>query len=153
MQCRDRHNGDRDRPAATDAERDTPITYQWTQLDDEDEVVGAEDPDHVTLSAPTAASTSFVAPQGEKTLFFRVTATDSLDAVATGTVTVNVLANNPPVLTAGNAQAIERKITQSVQLNGAATDPDNSPPSANHVLTYAWTQVDAAGASAAMGQA
>ena len=101
------------------------------------------DPLHVTLATPTASSTTFTAPRGPATLHFQITATDSLGARDHGTVTVNVLANNPPVITGGANQTINNiKTNVSVQLNGTATDPDNAAPSANQVLSYSWTQVD-----------
>ena len=50
---------------------------------------------------------------------------------------MNVLANNPPVITDGANQTLnDIKTNVSVQLNGTATDPDNAAPSASHVLTY-----------------
>ena len=56
---------------------------------------------------------------------------------------MNVLANSPPVITGGTNQTInDVKTNVSVQLNGTTTDPDNAAPSANHVLSYSWTQVD-----------
>ena len=75
----------------------------------------------------------FVAPKGPGTLYLQVVATDSLGAATTGTVTVNVLANQPPVITNGASQTINNiKVNQAaVQLNGTATDPDNAAPSAN----------------------
>ncbi len=99
----------------------------------------------MTLTTPTAATSGFVAPQGPGTLYFSVVATDSLGATSTGTVTVTVLADAPPVITAGNSQTLNPKIGQLVTLNGTATDADNSAPSANQTITYAWSQVDGNG--------
>ena len=108
--------------------------------------LGSGDPLHVTLTLPGSAGTAFTAPEGPATLYFQVVATDSLGAPTTGNVTVNVLANHLPVITNGASQTINNvKTNVSVQLNGGATDPDNAPPSANHVLTYAWSQVDGSG--------
>jgi hypothetical protein len=134
--------------AATDAEGDTPITYAWTQVDDEGDPIAPGDALAVTLSAPTAASTSFTAPEGAATLHFLVEATDSLGATATGEVDVEVLANQLPLITNGSSQTLPpENINNLVQLNGNATDPDNEAPSANHVLSYAWTQIDAGGST------
>ena len=90
----------------------------------------------------------FVAPKGPGTLYLQVVATDSLGAATTGTVTVNVLANQPPVITNGASQTINNiKVNQAaVQLNGTATDPDNAAPSANQTVSYSWSQVDGLGA-------
>ena len=119
--------------AATDVEGDTPIAYPWTQVDDHGVLLPSGDPLHVTLTTPNAATAGFVAPKGPGTLYLQVVATDSLGAATTGTVTVNVLANQPPVITNGASQTINNiKVNQAaVQLNGTATDPDNAAPSAN----------------------
>ena len=95
----------------------------------------------MTLTAPNSASTSFQAPKGPRTLYFQVEAKDSLNATAVGNVTVNVLANNLPVVTAGTNPSLNRNANTVVTLNGTATDADNNAPSANHVLSYHWTQV------------
>ena len=92
--------------AATDPEGDTPITYAWSQTDLHGAPLDSGDPLHVTLTTPTAATSGFVAPQGPGTLYFSVVATDSLGATSTGTVTVTVLADAPPVITAGNSQTL-----------------------------------------------
>jgi len=131
--------------AATDPEGDTPITYAWSQVDEFGVALAPSDPLHVTLTTPAAATSGFVAPQGPGTLYLQVVATDSLGATSTGTVTVNVLANQLPVITNGASQTLNPKTGTTVQLNGTATDPDNAAPSAGHVLTYSWSQVDAAG--------
>ena len=138
--------------AATDVEGDTPITYSWTQVDDHGVLLASGDPLHVTLTTPNAATAGFVAPKGPGTLYLQVVATDSLGAATTGTVTVNVLANQPPVITNGANQTINNiKVNQAaVQLNGTATDPDNAAPSANQTLSYSWSQVDGLGAPLAL---
>jgi large repetitive protein len=132
---------------ATDAEGDTPITYSWSQVDIHGDPLPVADPLHVTLTTPTAATSGFVAPKGPGALLFQVVATDSFGAASTGLVTVNVLANNPPVITNGATQTINGiKVNQAaVQLNGTATDADNSAPSAGQTLTYSWSQVDGNG--------
>ncbi len=127
--------------AATDVEGDTPITYAWTQVDSGGNPITPT----VSLSAPTAASTNFTAPKGPGTLYFQVVATDSFGASHTGNVTVNVLANNPPVITVGSTQTLNKKTNATVTLAGAATDADNAAPSAGQTITYLWTQTDSGG--------
>ncbi len=106
--------------------------YQWSQT------AGPS----VALSAPSAQSTDFTAPDvalGQTvTLTFRLTVTDNDGGTGTDTVDVVVAGvaglNNPPTASAGaDATAFE---TEVVTLNGAGSDPDESPSS----LTYAWTQ-------------
>jgi hypothetical protein len=133
--------------SATDAEGDTPITYAWSQTDVHGAPIDSGDPTAVTVTTPSSPTAGFVAPQGPATLYFSVVATDSLGATSTGTVTANVLANQPPVITNGASQTINNvKVSQAaVQLNGTATDPDNAAPSAGQTLTYSWSQVDGNG--------
>ena len=124
--------------AATDPEGDTPITYAWSQVDDQRRPARRSTTRSTSrLTTPTAASSSFTAPKGPATLYFQVVATDSLGAAATGTVTVNVLANNPPVITNGANQTINNIKTN--QLGARSTAPRPTPttrrPAPNHVLT------------------
>ena len=52
---------------ATDVENDTPITYQWVQVDENGDPLPVEDALHVTLLNPTNATTGFAAPAGPAT--------------------------------------------------------------------------------------
>lgn len=90
----------------------------------------------VTLSAPKAASTGFVAPAlaVDSVLTFQLTVTDNKGATATSSVSITVKAkpNLPPVASAGSAQTVVGGAT--VTLNGSGTDSDGS------IASYAWSQ-------------
>jgi hypothetical protein len=103
-----------------------PLTYLWEQI------AGPT----VTLSDPTAAVTSFTAPDvaaGGATLSFRLTVSDgALTSDDTVDITVTNV-NQAPVAHAGDDQTVPEG--SAVTLHGGASfDPDNDP------LTYAWTQ-------------
>ena len=86
-------NGARDRSRGRH-----PDHVHWTQVDDHGVPARQRRPAarHARARRPPRARRSR-RPKGPATLHFQVVATDSLGATATGTVTVNVLANNPPV--------------------------------------------------------
>ena len=113
----------------TDPDADDTLTYGWTQT-------GGTT---VTLSAASAAATSFTAPANlsqDETLRFTLRVTDAAglyaeDAVA---ITVRGSRNEAPVADAGADQDdVEGGAT--VALSGTGTDPD-----ADDTLTYGWTQ-------------
>jgi CSLREA domain-containing protein len=105
------------------------LTYAWVQT-------GGPS---VTLSDPTAAKPTFVAPPvgpGGSTLTFELTVTDPFGLSSTDEVAVVVVnENNPPIADAGADQTKDEGAP--VQLDGRASrDPDFDLP-----LTFVWTQV------------
>jgi len=104
-----------------------PLTYVWQQLSGPT----------VTLSDPTQAKPTFLAPLVDPagmTLSFKLTVSDG-QASADTTTNVNVTnVNHPPVATAGPDQT--RNAGTTVQLDGTtSTDPDSDP------LTFTWSQL------------
>jgi hypothetical protein len=98
-------------------------TYQWAQIG------GAP----VTLTAPGAARTSFIAPATPGALTFELTVTGAGGLAATDTVLVNVVEPpaQPPVANAGPNQTVLQGAT--VQLDGSG--------SAGALVSYQWKQV------------
>jgi Leucine-rich repeat (LRR) protein len=90
----------------------------------------------VTLAAPKAATTTFVAPVvAVDTVFtFQLSVLDDKGASASNTTNVTVKAkpNLPPVANAGNAQTVTAGST--VALSGSGTDVDGS------IASYKWLQ-------------
>ena len=113
----------------TDPDADDTLTYGWTQT-------GGTT---VTLSAASAAATSFTAPANlsqDETLRFALRVTDAAGLYAEDEVAVTVRGsrNEAPVADAGADQEdVEGGAT--VALSGTGTDPD-----ADDTLTCGWTQ-------------
>jgi len=107
--------------AASDPEG-SPLTYNWFQTS------GTP----VTLSNAAAASPTFTATTaGARTFVLQVT--DGTTLVNSSPRTVNVVANQAPVVNAGTDANITPGAT--VAMVGTATDFENSP------MTYQWVQV------------
>lgn len=111
---------------ATDPNGDA-LSYQWTQTSGP----------AATLDSPTAASTTFVAPDvtaaAPQTLTFQLTVDDGQFAQA-DTVTVRVEENVPPVADAGPNQSVASMAT--VTLDGSQSSDANSIDT----LGFSWTQ-------------
>ncbi|MEQ1495084.1 MAG: PKD domain-containing protein [Novosphingobium sp.] len=110
--------------SATDNDSD-PLTYQWTQ------VSGPP----VTITNPTSANASFVAPPNNgqlQTLTFQLIANDGFGDSSPDPVTFTIPANAPPTVSAGTDATFIGG--SAVTLAGSATDPESDP------LTYQWTQ-------------
>jgi hypothetical protein len=118
-----------DATGSTDPD-DDPLTFRWRQM------AGRT----VTLSDPTAARPTFIAPTLKRTdppsvvLTFELSVSDG--AVISDSARVLITVNNvnqPPVANAGPDQTANE--TATVTLNGAGSvDPDDDP------LTFSWRQ-------------
>ena len=128
--------------ASTDADGH-PITYAWTQVDENGDPLELADPDLVVLSSLTAANPTFTAPAGPKTLYFALAASDPYETTD-ALVTVTVAANQAPVFTAGQATQSGRG-GGAISITGTASDPDG------HAISYQWTQVDSSGDPLTLG--
>ncbi|MBI3560332.1 MAG: PKD domain-containing protein [Gammaproteobacteria bacterium] len=102
----------------------TIAAFAWTQI------AGPT----VTLTGANAATASFIAPpvSANTVLGFQLTVTDNQGATGTSTVSITVIPNLPPVVSAGAAQTVNEKLP--VTLTGTASDPDGS------IARYAWAQ-------------
>ena len=129
--------------SATDPDADETFTYQWTQVDTNNNPVTPTPGNRdlgVVLSDPTSATPTFTAPYLDvtTTLRFRLVVTDTEGATDDATTTVEVLANRAPVVNPG-ADQTNKAANSAVTLTGSATDPDLDE------VTYEWTQVDGNG--------
>jgi hypothetical protein len=107
---------------------DSIVSYLWTQT--------AGPP--ATLSAPSAAQTTFTAPvvgSGGASLTFRLRVTDGFGLESTDTCIVNITNGNlPPTADAGPDQAVNEG--DAVTLDGSnSTDPDGG------IGSYLWEQI------------
>jgi hypothetical protein len=107
---------------------DSIASYLWTQT------AGPA----VTLSAPSAAQTTFTAPvvgSGGASLTFRLRVTDGFGLEATDTCIVNITNGNlPPTADAGPDQTVNEG--DAVTLDGSnSTDPDDG------IASYLWEQI------------
>ena len=90
----------------------------------------------VTLDKPTAARTSFTAPDSTTRLVFMLTVTDNNELESTDTVVVNVIdAGTPPVADAGNDQLVPSGTV------GVALDASGSLAPGSSIVSYLWSQV------------
>ena len=107
--------------SVNDPEGNDPVTHLWV----------AES--NATLADPNALTTTFTAPivAVETILQFILFGTDSLGAVASDSVYVTVLPNQPPVIDPIPNMAVDEG-TQFT-LTASATDPEGDTP-----LTYQW---------------
>jgi hypothetical protein len=114
-----------DGSGSSDPDGDTPLTYGWAQT-------GGRT---VTLSAPSAISPTFTAPDDPSVLTFTLVVTDSVNGPdPTPDVVLVTVNNQPPVAAAGPDRAVDT--LSQVTLDGSAsTDPDGDTP-----LMYGWTQ-------------
>ena len=122
--------------SASSASGGSIATYQWTQID------GAA----VALNNATSAQATFEAPQvdSDVNLIFRLTVTNTNDALDTDNVVITILDNAAPTAQASAiSQAYEG---DSVELDGSASaDSDGS------IVAYLWTQT--AGPTASIADA
>lgn len=110
--------------SGTDPDGDYPLTYLWTQTSGPT----------VTLSDPTIASPSFIAPNELTMLTFSLSVTDSLHLSDLAPDTVVITVNNQaPVSNAGLDQNVNT--LSLVTLSGSGSDLDGDLP-----VTYFWTQ-------------
>ncbi len=117
---------------ATDA-TGTFTSYTWTQV---------SGPNAATITTASAISTT-VTGLVAGTYVFQLNATDNnnLSGNGTVTITVNPVANQAPVVSAGAAQTITLP-TSTVTLTGTATDATGT------ITSYAWIQVSGPGTAA-----
>jgi hypothetical protein len=103
-------------------------SYLWTQLDGP----------RVTLAAPSAVETGFVAPEAGfegKSLRFQLTVTGTDGAKSRDNCIVNVVQDNsPPTADAGTTQAVAG--SQIVELDGSRSSTADTG-----VLSYSWRQI------------
>ena len=100
----------------------------------------------VVLTGADSAIASFTAPRpaGEEALSFSPTVTDDSGASASDTVTITVLANQPPLADAGLDQSVSPG--SLVVLHGErSSDPEGGP------LRYRWQQAEGAPVSLTSG--
>jgi hypothetical protein len=131
--------------SGTDPDGHDIVGYSWTQVDSEGEPLEVDDPDLVTLS-PDAASRAitFTTPSTDgKTLYFQLVVTDEYDADSEPALVTVTSTNKAPVASAG-ANTTGTNANVLITLSGSATDADGG-----ETLSYAWTQVDSAGAAIA----
>ncbi|MFY0575473.1 PKD domain-containing protein [Cystobacter fuscus] len=99
----------------------------------------------VTLVDASTATARFTAPvvSASTVLTFQLTATDNQGASASASVSITVVPNQPPVVSAGTAQTVNEQTL--VTLAGAASDADGT------IASVQWTQT--AGPSVALTNA
>ncbi len=113
------------------------LTYQWIEVDDEDEDEGEPvDEPTVKLINPDQAVVSFEVPElrgGQLEIILQLTVTDIWGVFDTDTVTVTVLGRNEaPVANAGPDQRVSARA--QVELDGSkSTDPDPGD-----LFTFSW---------------
>lgn len=112
--------------SATTPAGTTITTYAWSRI---------SGPNTPTISSPNAASTN-VTGMIQGSYVFRLTVTNSASATAFDDVNVDVIpaAANPPIVSAGGAQAIQLPTTIT-NLNGSAV-----PQGSNTITSIQWTQ-------------
>lgn len=90
----------------------------------------------VTLDTPTAARTSFTAPDSTTRLVFMLTVTDNNELESTDTVVINVIdAGTPPVADAGNDQLVPSGTV------GVTLDASGSLAPGSSIVSYLWNQI------------
>ena len=111
------------------------ITYQWIEVDDEDDGEPVEERT-VTLINPDQAIVSFEVPElrgGQLEIILQLTVTDVWGVFDTDTVVITVLGRNEdPVANAGADQRVQAR--SQVELDGSASfDPDPGD-----LFTFSW---------------
>lgn len=114
-----------DGSASTDADGD-PLTYRWEQI------AGSGDP--VTLQGATSRTCSFLAPDREQRLFFRLVVNDG--KVDSQPAVVRVVVNAPPIAVAGGVGP--RPIRRRSLVEGSGYELDGGI-----VVGWRWTVVSA----------
>jgi len=106
--------------------QDFPLSYNWAQVSG----------DPVSISSPTAPTITFTTPTVEagntKTLVFSLTVDNSHSGRSTTTFTLQVVHDDPPVVTTQH-ELIVPELSQ-VFLVGSGSDPNGD------VITYSWKQ-------------
>ncbi len=104
----------------------TVVSYEWTEL---------SGPSAYTIVTPSSATTSITdLVQGIYQFQLQVTDNEGAVGISTVQVTVNSVADIPPVANAGPNQSITLPIN-TVTLNGSGTDSDGT------VVSYQWTEL------------
>ncbi|MDK1289859.1 serine protease [Pseudoalteromonas umbrosa] len=115
-----------DASQSLDVDGDT-ITYQWTDTSNPETVLGSEA--NITLTAEKVSI--------DTTKTYQVTVTDEFEATDTALITVNIKANQAPVIELKEKVIDVRSELEFVLDASASIDPEND------ALTYTWTKLAA----------
>lgn len=107
--------------------QDFPLSYSWTQVSGDSVKLGSKTGEMITFVTPTVKL-------GEtKYLVFSLTVNNSHSGKSTATYTLEVIHNNPPVVTTTKQIVVAENTV--VSLTGSASDPDGDPVSLQWVQT------------------
>ncbi len=106
--------------------QDFPLSYYWTQVSGDPVTISSNTEPTITFTTPVVASDE------TKTLTFSLTVDNSHSGKSTTTFTLQVVHNDPPVITTVH-EIVVPELSQ-VSLTGSGSDPDSD------IISYTWTQ-------------